>query len=42
MIDYIDKIPTGRIVVVGVRDEGANSMTTAAWNALYKIGYTSG
>ena len=40
MATYIDQIPTGVIVVVGVIDEGANSLTAAAWTALYKIGLT--
>lgn len=42
MISYIYTITPGNIVVAGVRDEGANSMTTAGWNALYTIGFTNG
>ena len=34
MTTYINEIPTGIIVVVGVADEGAGALTAASWTAL--------
>ena len=41
MITWIDEIPTGDIVILGVYDSANNSMTTDAYTALRTLGYSS-
>jgi RHS repeat-associated protein len=38
MADFIDGLPTGRIVLVGICDEGSNSMTERAYQAIESMG----
>jgi len=38
MIDFIDNITTGRIVLVAVREDGWHGMTKAAYLALESLG----
>ena len=40
MVTYVNAIPTGIIVVVGVIDEASNSMSAAGYAALAKLGMT--
>lgn len=38
MVTYINEIPSGIIVVVGVIDEASRTMSNAAYSALSKLG----
>ncbi|MBN2013004.1 hypothetical protein JW960_26980 [candidate division KSB1 bacterium] len=40
MAGFIQQLPTGRIVLAGIRDEGSVSMTEAAYQALESLGST--
>lgn len=38
MADFINSLPVGRIVLAAIKDEGSNSMTEAAYQALESLG----
>lgn len=38
LAQYIQQLPTGRIVMVGIMDEGSQSLTSAAYQALESLG----